>query len=205
MIHDENTQTTLTDARLRSTMTTRPPPETHETLLERARDYARTVAIDVDLREITWEVSTRAKRRAGACQYDQRTGAVTIRLTWAAYQSFGWSAFRRVIRHELIHAWEYQRFGESSHGRRFRRKAQELGVDVHCPQFTQGRLALRCTNADCDWTAERHRASKVVTEPGKRRCGTCGDGYEVEHRATGRTWRTASGYRRARASIGEQW
>ena len=179
------------------------PPSSEETLRERAREYARTVDIDVDSDALTWEVSTRAKRRAGACLYDPETRAVTVRLAWRATQSFDWPTFARVIRHELIHAWEYREFGEAGHGPRFRERADRLDVSTTCPTFTDARLLLDCTAPDCDWTADRHRASPAVTEPADRRCGRCGSRHEVLHVASGERWRTAAGYRGARERIPE--
>lgn len=185
-------------------VTTAPAPETHAELCEAAAAYAARVDIDVDLGGVTWEVSTRAKRRSGACLLDRKTGTVTIRLTWAAYREYGWAEFRDVIRHELVHAWEFQRFGESGHGRRFREKASEVDAPRHCRRFTDPRLRLVCTSDDCGWTAPRHRASKAVTEPENRRCGVCHARYTVEHVDSGERWRTNGGYEAARERI-EEW
>lgn len=178
------------------------PPATDERLREWARRYARTVEVDAALDSLSWEVSTRAKRRAGACLYDRESGAVTIRLASRAAERFSRAEFRAVVRHELIHAWEYQRFGEAGHGPRFREQADRLDVDTTCPTFSVPRLRLYCTA--CDWSADRHRASAVVTDPEERRCGACGSRYEVEHVDSGETWRTSAGYRGARERI-EEW
>lgn len=180
-------------------------PQTRQALLARASAYAETVDIDVDLDAVSWEVSERAKRRAGVCLYDGDAETVTIRLTWDAYEAYGWSEFTDVIRHELVHAWEFQRYGESDHGGRFRRKAAEVGASRRCRTFAEPRLRLRCTNDDCRWSADRHRASTVVTDPGDRRCGTCGARYLVEHVETGERWRTKSGYESARERIDDEW
>ncbi|WP_232685666.1 SprT-like domain-containing protein [Halobacterium zhouii] len=185
-------------------MTTTAPPDTHAGLRDAAAEYAARVDVDVDLGAVTWEVSTRAKRRSGACLFDRKTESVTIRLTWAAYREYGWTEFRDVIRHELVHAWEFQQFGESGHGRRFREKAREVDAPRHCRTFTDARLRLVCTNGDCEWTARRHRASKAVTEPGDRRCGACRSRYAVEHVDSGERWQTSDGYEAARERI-EEW
>jgi len=179
--------------------------QTRQALLARASAYAETVDIDVDLGAVSWEISERAKRRAGVCLYDGDAETVTIRLTWDAYEAYGWSEFTEVVRHELVHAWEFQRYGESDHGDRFRRKAAEVGASRRCRAFAEPRLRLRCTNDDCHWSADRHRASTVVTDPGGRRCGTCGARYLVEHVETGERWRTKSGYESARERIGDEW
>ncbi len=179
-------------------------PQDEDALLARASSYASTVDIAVDLDAVSWEISDRAKRRAGVCLYNG-DGSVTIRLTWDAYQSYGWTEFTDVIRHELVHAWEFQQYGESDHGERFRRKADEVGASRHCRTFAEPRVRLRCTDDDCGWTADRHRASTVVTDPADRRCGTCGARYLVEHVETGERWETKNEYENARERIGGEW
>ena len=181
-------------------------PATRADLLDRAAAYAESVPLDLDTDAIEWAISERAKRRAGCCQYDADTGQVTVVLTWDAYRAFGWDEFADTIRHELVHAWEFQRFGESGHGPRFRRKADAIDAPRHCRPFTAGRLELVCTAADCDWRPERHRASRPVKQPDAGyRCGDCGAPFEVRHVASGRIWRTAEGYERAREALGEDW
>ncbi|MFB6189079.1 MAG: SprT-like domain-containing protein [Halapricum sp.] len=181
-------------------------PATRAALLDRAAAYAETVDIDLDTTAIKWEISERAKRRAGCCRYDSRREQVSIVLTWAAYQAMGWETFTETIRHELVHAWEFTEFGESGHGPRFRRKADELDAPRHCEPFTEGRLRLICTNDDCGWAPDRHRASKPVKFPDRGyRCGECGSDYLVEHVDSGLTWTTHDGYRRARERLGDRW
>jgi predicted SprT family Zn-dependent metalloprotease len=203
-------QCTLDEERFRvqspmSSPATEQPPQSRRELLERAQKYTETVDLAVDVAAIEWEISERAKRQAGVCRYDRETEAVTISLTWAAYQEHGWAQFRETIRHELIHAWEYQQYGESSHGSRFKLKANELDVSVRCEGFTDPRLLLTCTDDDCEWELQRYRASKTVTQPERYSCGDCGSDYEVRHCESGRTWRTNDGYEQARAALGEQW
>ena len=187
------------------------PPETHPTALpevdfiDRVREYATGVPIDVDLEMVEWDVSHRAKRRAGSCRYDSESRQVTIRLTWDAYRENGWEEMTDVIRHELVHAWEFQQFGESGHGERFRDKADEVDAPRHCTPFSEPRLRLICTAEDCGWSVDRFRASATVTEPNTRRCGVCGARYYVEHLVTGRSWRTEEGYEREREAIGDDW
>lgn len=180
-------------------------PSTESALLDRARNYAATVDLPVDLERVEWEVSRRAKRRAGACLYHPDTETVTVRLAWRAAEAYDWPEFAAVVRHELIHAWEYQQFGEAGHGAAFRGQARRLDVDTTCPTFADARLRLHCTDDACDWRAERHRAAETVTEPERRRCGRCGSRYEVEHVASGRRWRDSVGYRDARSAIGTDW
>lgn len=182
---------------------TRKEPATRDELLTAAESYAETVPIEVSLSDIDWECSERAVRRAGACIYNRQTGHVTIRLTWSAYRAFGWEEFTGTIRHELIHAWEFQQFDESGHGARFIEKANKLDTPRHCRSFSDARLRLRCST--CDWEARRYRASKAVKRPARRRCGSCGSRYRVEHVESGRQWRTHAGYLVARRKLGDEW
>ena len=180
---------------------------TDEAILAHARVHARSVAEDVgvDLDRLSWAVSSRAKRRAGACRYDAESETATIVLSRRAYCAFDRDRFEAVVRHELLHAWEFQRFGESDHGPRFRERAAELDVSVHCDSFTEPRYRLRCREDGCDWTLARHRASKPVTTPGRYRCGDCSGSIVVEHVSSGRTWTNASGYGGTKAALGEEW
>ncbi len=178
-------------------------------IVARARIHAREIVADadlpIDLGAVEWDVSTRARRRAGACRFHPDREAVTIVLARRAYEAYDWPAFAAIVRHELVHAWEFQQFGESGHGHRFREQAARLDAPRHCRSFSEPRYLLRCHSEDCDWQARRHRASKPVKTPDQYRCGGCGGDYEVEHVASGRTWTTASGYGGAKAACGDDW
>jgi len=178
---------------------------TTEEILAHARVHARSIAdrLAVDLSAIEWEVSTRARRRAGACRWAREEQTATIVLSRQAYESYDREGFEAVVRHELIHAWEFQQFGESGHGPRFRRKADELEVPRHCESFTKPRYRIRCQA--CGWEAGRHRASKPIKNPERYRCGDCGGGYTVEHVESGRTWTSAAEYGGAKAALGDRW
>lgn len=180
-----------------------PDPETPRELRSYARIYAERVDLDVDHDAVEWTVSNRARRRAGACSYDPETETVTIRLTWDAYREHGWRQFTDTIRHELVHAWEFQAFGEAGHGERFREKAAAVDAPRHCEAFADPRLQLGC-RGDCGWGAGRHRASKPVRDPGAYRCPDCGAGVVVEHVASGVRWTDAAGYAAARDRV-EEW
>jgi len=178
-------------------------------IVARARIHAREVRdeheLAIDLGAIEWAVSTRARRRAGACRWHADREVATIVLARRAYERYEWPAFAGIVRHELVHAWEFQQFGESGHGDRFRKRAAALEAPRYCETFVEPRYVLRCLEADCDWRAKRHRASKPVKTPDQYRCGACGGGYEVEHVASDRTWTTASGYGGAKAALGDDW
>ncbi len=193
-----------TDASERAETRTEP---TDEEILAHARVHARSVAdeIDVDLDALEWAVSARAKRRAGVCKWDADDAVATIVLSRRAYETYDRASFEAVVRHELIHAWEFQTFGESDHGARFREVADRLNVSIHCDSFTDPRYRLRCRAGDCDWSLDRHRASKPIKDPKRYRCGDCGGDLFVEHVASGRTWTSAAGYESTRSTLGADW
>ncbi|MCO8256785.1 SprT-like domain-containing protein [Haladaptatus sp. AB618] len=107
---DITDQQTLTES---AKTETNDSPETPTALLDRARQHATNVAAehfpDLPAETIGWEVSHRAQRQAGVTKYDPTTEAITIALTWTAYEQHGWKQFSETVRHELIHAWQYQR------------------------------------------------------------------------------------------------
>ncbi|APX95325.1 SprT family zinc-dependent metalloprotease [Natronorubrum daqingense] len=178
-------------------------------IVARARIHAREVCreydLEIDREALEWEVSTRARRRAGACRWNRSREVATIVLTRQAYERYEWETFAGVVRHELVHAWEFQRFGESGHGTRFREQATRLEAPRHCETFSEPRYVLRCLGSACEWSARRHRASKPVKAPDQYRCGQCGHDYEVEHAESGRTWTSASEYGGVKAALGETW
>lgn len=180
-----------------------PDPETPRELLSYSRLYAESVDLDVDHDAVEWEISKRARRRAGVCSYDADSETVTIRLTWDAYREHGWRQFTNTIRHELVHAWEFQEHGDAGHGERFRERAASVDAPRYCESFADPRLALACDDA-CEWRAGRHRASSPVKNPGGYRCPDCGAGIRVTHLGSGVTWTDAAGYERARTVV-EDW
>ncbi|MXV60825.1 sprT domain-containing protein [Natronorubrum sp. JWXQ-INN-674] len=178
-------------------------------IVARARIHAREILdeydLEIDRDALEWTVTTRARRRAGACRWDASREVATIVLARQAYQRYEWEAFAGVVRHELVHAWEFQRFGESGHGERFHEQAERLEAPRHCQSFSDPRYVLRCLGDGCDWHANRHRASKPVKAPDQYRCGACGGSIEVKHADSGRTWTTASGFGGTKAALGDAW
>lgn len=187
-------------------MTTPPPvdtdPSTPAALRSWAESYARrTVAaydLDVDLSLVEWDVSKRAKRRAGAVLSTPPPGAevgrpvdweatperhrrCTVRLTWAAHETHGPASTAAVLRHELVHVEQVQRYGTADHGPVFRERAAELDAPRHCEPFTPARYLLYCRECG-EVTARRHRRSKPVKRPEAYRSGCCSAPLAVEER-----------------------
>jgi SprT-like protein len=88
--------------------------------------------------------------------YDPTTEAITIVLTWKAYEKHGWEQFSSTIRHELIHAWQYHEFGDADHGRMFARFPRYLAAlrTLHCTQVVACVRGLR--RSDCPVSTLKH-------------------------------------------------
>ncbi|MCO8245429.1 MULTISPECIES: hypothetical protein [unclassified Haladaptatus] len=54
-------------------------------------------------------------------KYNPTTEAITISLTWTAYEHHGREQFSAPVRHELIHVWQYHELGTTDHGATFTR------------------------------------------------------------------------------------
>lgn len=157
-------------------------PETKQALCERAVSHAAAVAAEhfpeLPVEAITWETSTRMKRSAGKAIYNRQREEITIRLSWDAYTEYGWKQFARTVRHELIHAWQYDAYGKADHGPTFRQWVEPLDTDRHCEQYAEPKYWVICT--DCEVRDPRYRRSKVVKQPDRYSCGQCGGEFSIE-------------------------
>jgi predicted SprT family Zn-dependent metalloprotease len=172
------------------------PPADRQALVSRAAAFAATVPLDIDLEAVRWTVSDGAKRRAGSTRVaDREAGRLVVDLNWSAYETLGWADFRGVVRHELVHVWQFQRGGAMDHGPTFRRKADEVDAPRHCEQFTEPRYRLTCATCGTGGMG-RHRRSKVVKHPdryGHRDCD-CAHGLRVRDTETGTEWTDHDGF-----------
>ncbi|MCL7418947.1 MAG: SprT-like domain-containing protein [Halalkalicoccus sp.] len=157
-------------------------PETKAALCERAAAHVSEVAAEhfpeLPVKAIDWEASTRMQRSAGVAIYDHECEQTTIRLSWDAYESYGWEQFSQVIRHELIHAWQYHKYGEANHGSTFCQWVEPLKTDRHCERYAEPNYWVICE--ECESRDPRYRRSKVVKQPEKYSCGRCGGEISVE-------------------------
>lgn len=157
------------------------PDCTREEFLAVVRVYARAVVdafdLHVDVDDLTWEVSTRARRRAGALEHRDDEPR-TIKLAWRQFETAGWSATAETVRHELLHAHLINEESDSSHGEAFRSLAKELETGVHCDRFAKPKWWIRCV--DCGARLARYRRSKLVSNPEQYQCGECGGTLRVE-------------------------
>lgn len=144
-------------------------------LLAVAKVYARDVVdefeLAVTISDIDWEISKRAKRRAGMIQYNGDK-PIKIILSWKLFQNKGWDSLAATIRHELIHAHLIRTNQDGSHGEDFKALAEQLKTHVHCETFVAPEWIIQCE--DCETEFQRYRRSKVVTHPEEYSCGSCG-------------------------------
>jgi len=182
--------------------------ETHDDLHAWSKAYCKRVRrerfVDVRFDIVDWEVSTRAKRRAAAVkrpkipdaevgtpidweetttangrEADGRPFEATISLTWDAFEAFDREEWESVLRHELVHLEQYQRFGTTGHGPAFKSRATDLDAAVNCPVFADAKYVLRCR--DCESVvARRHRDCKLVREADAYRSSCCESALSVE-------------------------
>ncbi|MFC7009873.1 SprT family zinc-dependent metalloprotease [Halalkalicoccus salilacus] len=118
------------------------------------------------------------QRSAGKAIYDSENEEITIRLSWDAYKAYGWKQFARVVRHELIHAWQYVEHGKAGHGPTFRQWIDPLETDRHCERYADPKYWVVCRA--CESREPRYRRSKVVKQPDRYSCGRCGGDLVIE-------------------------
>jgi len=146
--------------------------------------------LDVRLDLVEWEVSTRAPtRRRGQTpaldnaavgepyDWDAVEGSdgrppCTVSLTWDAFDEFSRDEWQSTLRHELVHVEQYQRFGTTGHGTRFKRRAEEMDTAVHCRTFAEPKWTFYCESCD-EVTAHRYRECKLVRQYERYRSNCC--------------------------------
>lgn len=150
-----------------------------EEFLAVAKVYARAVTdafeLTVSVSDLEWQVSKRAKRRAGAVKYREGTPEAIV-LTWEQFAKDGWPAMAATIRHELIHVHLLNEGIGGEHGPEFRELAAELETPVHCDRFADPEWWVVCQG--CETRIPRYRRSKLVRAPGEYRCQNCGAPFE---------------------------
>lgn len=126
---------------------------------------------EVDLSDVSIEVSERMKRSAGRAI--KKSDDLIMRFSYRAYKEWGWSGFKSTIRHEIIHIWQYQENGTADHGFTFRKMADEVGCSKNCDKFTDYEYGIFCSDCD-DMVAGRYRRSKMVKKAERYNSKCCG-------------------------------
>lgn len=161
------------------------PDCTPEEFIAAVKVYARDVAdlcdLTVPVHELDWEISRRAKRRAGAVHIEGGE-PVRVRLTWEYFEREGWAAMAGTVRHELVHVHLLCEDGDGSHGHAFTELAEELDAPRHCRRFAPPKYTVHCE--DCSTEYHRYRRSKLVDSVDAYQCGDCGGSLTVEVHAS---------------------
>jgi predicted SprT family Zn-dependent metalloprotease len=125
---------------------------------------------EVDLSEVSIEVSGKMKRSAGRAIMEGEK--LTMRFSFRAYEEWGWSDFKSTIRHEIIHIKQYQEDGSADHGLGFEMMADEVDCSKNCELFTDFKYGIFCSGCD-DMVTGRYRNSKMVKKAEKYRSKCC--------------------------------
>jgi len=158
-----------------------------------AREYAALVvdgsqwpltAEHVDLSRVSFETSSRMKRRHGVCSCSD--GHCMIRLSEQTYERAGFDAIKETIRHELVHVYQHQTDGvESGHGDSFKQWIEPLALSGRCSSYYEKEPAdyrYRFYCESCGFIGGRHRFSAAVRRAilGTQICGNCEESLRVE-------------------------
>ncbi|MGE0354501.1 MAG: SprT-like domain-containing protein [Gemmatimonadales bacterium] len=98
--------------------------------LSRLHETLNTQYFDGRLRKLPIWLSDRMRTRLGELTVDLKSGKpVEITLSRRHLRSHGWAEVARTLLHEMIHQWQAESGMPVDHGREFRRKAKEVGVE----------------------------------------------------------------------------
>lgn len=157
------------------------PDCSKEEFIAVVKRYARKVtdefSLSVSVTELDWEVSVRAKRRAGAVKHRDGTPE-SVSLTWEYFEQKGWEAIAETIRHELIHVHLLNEAQDAGHGPPFRELAQDLNTRIRCSRFAEPNWWVVCDS--CGDRVARYRRSPLIDDPDQYRCGSCGGALLVK-------------------------
>lgn len=151
---------------------------TYPELEEQVKDYAQKAVneydIDVSLDGMTFQVTKQLKRTAG----NFSPGQIKIAHTVAADD---WELAKSTIRHELVHAEQYQNDEDVAHNHQFRARAHAVDTEVHCPVFEEPEYVVVCPECEREW--RRYRECKLVRQAERYTCAYCEHtGLEVNGR-----------------------
>lgn len=156
------------------------PDCTKEEFIAVAKLYSREVInkhnLQASVGDLTWELSVRAKRRAGAVKR-QNGQPYAISLTWDYFKQNGWPAIAATIRHELIHVHLINERSDASHGSEFKTLAKKLDTDVRCETFIEPKWWVVCS--DCEIRIPRYQRSKLVKDTENYSCAKCGGSLNI--------------------------
>jgi hypothetical protein len=83
-----------------------------------------------ELQELPFRLSGRMRTRLGEVCLDARNGAIiNIAISRRHIRRDGWAEVERTILHEMVHQWQAETGHPVDHGRNFRLKASQVGIE----------------------------------------------------------------------------
>lgn len=127
---------------------------------------------EVDWNDVTIIVSGRMKKATGRAKHLK--DGYELKISLPAYQRKDWETIQQTIRHEAIHIFQYQEYGNGGHGRIFRKWADKFG----CTQYAEERAekpkyTIHCP--ECGKIGEKSRACKTTKHIERYHCQNCGN------------------------------
>lgn len=161
-------------------------------LTKKAREYAKKIVhekqIPVNLKDITWESSSRMSRSFGVYKPDEdRTGI--IRIAEVQVDAHSMDTFKRTIRHELVHAWQHQtkafprKYEDGTakwtwHGPSFKQWLHYLDINVRedAPATNEYKYEVYCPNCGMIGGFQKNcKSVRHIVNKGLRSCVECGE------------------------------
>ena len=98
--------------------------------LARAHEHYNTMLFSGRLSRIAIHISGRMRNRLGQYSAPCATGRpAEITISRRHIRRHGWEEARHTLLHEMVHQWQAENGMPIDHGREFRRKAREVGVE----------------------------------------------------------------------------
>jgi SprT-like family len=98
--------------------------------LEQLRTELNLRHFDGRLGAIPIRLSDRMRRRLGELRLERKTGqALHIGISRRHVRRDGWAAVTDTLLHEMVHQWQAETGRSVDHGREFRAKAREVGIE----------------------------------------------------------------------------
>jgi len=154
----------------------------------RVRDYlmdwyeGTPSEFDIDWSDVTIIVSASLTRAHGKARYKAAEESYELKISKCAIDndSSPWDdEIQETIRHEAIHIWQYQEFGEGNHGPSFKRWADQFDCEVRASRPAKDpKYTINCEN--CGKVGTRQQACKITKQTARYSCGTCGGNLSVQ-------------------------
>jgi hypothetical protein len=119
-------------------------PEDAPTIEKLTEWHARLNAqhFDGSLSGVPVRVSHRMKTRLGHYSAAVRGEPGEIAISWRHLRRHGWEEALHTLLHEMVHQWQDENGKEIDHGRAFRAKAREVGIEPAAKRATTRRRGI---------------------------------------------------------------